>query len=86
MARSGTGLSSLLKSLGIEKAVSFCGWVSHAEVLSGCDLRMLWCFHRFATSVQAWSLKRSLVAPYRSLPTSAGRAISSIQRWGTRYL
>ncbi len=27
-------LEQLVKSLGIEKAVSFCGWVSHAEVLS----------------------------------------------------
>jgi glycosyltransferase involved in cell wall biosynthesis len=26
-------LEQLVKSLGIEKAVSFCGWVSHAEVL-----------------------------------------------------
>jgi glycosyltransferase involved in cell wall biosynthesis len=26
-------LEELAKSLGIEKAVSFCGWVSHAEVL-----------------------------------------------------
>ena len=26
-------LEQLAKSLGIEKAVSFCGWVSHAEVL-----------------------------------------------------
>jgi glycosyltransferase involved in cell wall biosynthesis len=26
-------LQQLVKSLGIEKAVSFCGWVSHAEVL-----------------------------------------------------
>jgi glycosyltransferase involved in cell wall biosynthesis len=26
-------LEQLTKSLGIEKAVSFCGWVSHAEVL-----------------------------------------------------
>jgi glycosyltransferase involved in cell wall biosynthesis len=28
-------LEQLVKSIGIEKAVSFCGWVSHAEVLSG---------------------------------------------------
>jgi glycosyltransferase involved in cell wall biosynthesis len=27
-------LERLVKSLGIEKAVSFCGWVSHAEVLN----------------------------------------------------
>src|SRR6266513_1141054 len=27
-------LEQLVKSLGIEKAVSFCGWVSHAEVLN----------------------------------------------------
>jgi glycosyltransferase involved in cell wall biosynthesis len=27
-------LEQLVKSLGVEKAVSFCGWVSHAEVLS----------------------------------------------------
>ncbi len=27
-------LEQLVKSLGIEQAVSFCGWVSHAEVLS----------------------------------------------------
>ena len=27
-------LEQLARSLGIEKAVSFCGWVSHAEVLS----------------------------------------------------
>jgi glycosyltransferase involved in cell wall biosynthesis len=27
-------LEQLAKSLGIEKAVSFCGWVSHADVLS----------------------------------------------------
>ena len=33
MARSGTASSSLTRSLGIEKAVSFCGWLSHAEVL-----------------------------------------------------
>jgi glycosyltransferase involved in cell wall biosynthesis len=26
-------LQQLVKSLGIEKAVSFCGWISHAEVL-----------------------------------------------------
>jgi len=26
-------LEQLVKSLGIEKAVSFCGWISHAEVL-----------------------------------------------------
>jgi colanic acid/amylovoran biosynthesis glycosyltransferase len=26
-------LEQLMRSLGIEKAVSFCGWVSHAEVL-----------------------------------------------------
>ena len=26
-------LEQLVKSLGIEKAVSFCGWLSHAEVL-----------------------------------------------------
>jgi glycosyltransferase involved in cell wall biosynthesis len=28
-------LEQLMRSLGIEKAVSFCGWVSHAEVLRG---------------------------------------------------
>ena len=33
MARSGSNLEQLVKSLGIEKAVSFCGWLSHAEVL-----------------------------------------------------
>src|SRR3984957_6576708 len=27
-------LEQLVRSLGIEKAVSFCGWVSHAEVLN----------------------------------------------------
>ncbi len=27
-------LEQLVKSLGIEKAVSFCGWVSHAEVIN----------------------------------------------------
>jgi glycosyltransferase involved in cell wall biosynthesis len=27
-------LEQLVKSLGIEKAVSFCGWINHAEVLS----------------------------------------------------
>lgn len=27
-------LEQLVKSLGLEKAVSFCGWVSHAEVLT----------------------------------------------------
>ena len=29
-----TGLEQLARSLGIEGAVSFCGWVSHAEVLT----------------------------------------------------
>ena len=32
MARNGTALSSLQDLSGIEKAVSFCGWVSHEEV------------------------------------------------------
>ena len=33
MARSETALSKLVRSLGIEKVVSFCGWLSHAEAL-----------------------------------------------------
>ena len=69
-------LEQLVKSLGIEKAVSFGGWVRHAEVLSSLRSADVWYFRRCATSVQAWSSRRSRVAPYRWSPTSAVPATS----------
>ena len=72
-------LEQLVKSLGIEKAVSFCGWVSRAKKCQRADPLMSWCFPRFATSAPAWSSKRSRLEPYRWLRILAGPEISSIQ-------
>ena len=51
------GLEHLTRSLGIEKGVSFCGWLSHGETLHACAWRMCWSFHRFMSLEAVWSLK-----------------------------
>ena len=52
-------LEQLVKSLGIENAVSFSGWVSHDEALRRRrSADVLRCFRRSAISVQEWCLKR----------------------------
>ena len=80
MARSGTALSSLRDPLGSRRLFPSVVGLAMRRSSGGYGPRMCWCFHRFATSVQAWSLKLSRLAPYPWSRTSAAPEISFIQR------
>jgi glycosyltransferase involved in cell wall biosynthesis len=72
-----TRLEQLTRSLGIEKAVSFCGWLDHAEVLERMRAADVFVFP---------TLRDNGAGVVFEALASVGREISFTRTWDTRWL
>jgi glycosyltransferase involved in cell wall biosynthesis len=80
-------LEQLTRSLGIAKAVFFCGWLSHAKVLKHLRSADVFVFPSLRDNGAGVVFEaRSPLVPYPLSWTSAGPETSFIQTWGTRWL